>query len=180
MSDSNLIKKQRNINLITQAEKEAREIIEKCKKHQKKIALAESCTAGFISGFLADIDGASSVLWGSFVCYTKEAKMKMLDLNGNELDKYGLVSKETASSMALGALEKSGAGLAASVTGLAGPNGDGSDTPVGTVWIAAASPEGVEPVKFFFEGQRNDVRLKAVIAAMEMIHKTVDKLIENR
>jgi len=161
--------------LTRQAEKTAEAVIEKCVKLRIKLALAESCTAGLISGLLANVSGASSALWGSFVCYTKEAKTRMLSLDEKELDKYGLVSEETACKMAQGALKKSSADIACAVTGLAGPLGDGSDVPVGTVWIAAASSGGVEPKKFFFEGGRNEVRLRAAVAALEIIEKAVDK-----
>ncbi|MDR1251067.1 MAG: CinA family protein [Treponema sp.] len=133
------------------------------------LVLAESCTAGLVSDFLARVPGASRVLWGSFVCYTAEAKVSMLGLDRKRLERYGLVSGETARDMALGALEKSGASVAASVTGLAGPDGDGSVVPVGTVWIATAprEPGGVLTKEFHFQGSRNEVRLQAAAAVLE-------------
>jgi PncC family amidohydrolase len=106
---------------ITIAEETAQAVINKLKQKAVKLVLAESCTAGLVPNLLARIPGASEVLWGSFVCYTKEAKVSMLGCDGSELDKYGLVSAETARAMAENALEKSQAQIAASVTGLAGP-----------------------------------------------------------
>jgi len=158
--------------LIVRAETTAKTVIEKLKALSHTLALAESCTCGLIASYLAETSGASSVLWGSFVTYTKEAKISMLDLNKDELDAHGLVSKETACSMAQSALQKSGAKIAASVTGLAGPDGDGSETPVGTIWIAVASDGVVTPQMFHFTGSRNAVRICAVIAALEMILRT--------
>jgi len=154
----------------------AEALIQKLKALSFKLALAESCTAGMISGLLANIPGASSVLWGSFVCYTKEAKVSMLGLDSGALDAHGLVSRETAVSMAQGALKKSGADIAASVTGLAGPEGDGSSVPVGTVWAATALRSGeTSASEFHFTGCRNDVRKKAAIAVINLIENVLTK-----
>jgi PncC family amidohydrolase len=157
------------MDLTILAEKKAEAVIEKLKKFSLTLALAESCTAGLVSGLLANTSGASSVLWGSFVCYTQEAKVLMLGLNNDTLSAHGLVSKETACSMAKGALKKSGCDLAVSVTGLAGPGGDGL-VPVGTIWTATANNSGETEVKeFFFTGSRNAVRIRAAIAVLEMV-----------
>jgi len=156
--------------LTVQAERTAEEIVAKLKSLSMTLALAESCTAGLVSGFLANIPGASQALWGSFVCYTKEAKVSMLGLDSGELSAHGLVSRETAVSMAQGALNKSGAGIAASVTGLAGPEGDGSGVPVGTVWAAAALRGGqTRAGEYHLSGSRNIVRIRAAAALLEMI-----------
>jgi PncC family amidohydrolase len=162
--------------LIKQAEENAACLIEKLKTVSKRLALAESCTGGLISSLLAQTPGASGVLWGSFVCYTIEAKASMLGLDKSELSANGLVSEKTARSMAAGALQKSGADIAAAVTGLAGPDGDGSNTPVGTVWIAAALRDGeINSKEFHFAGSRNEVRIQAVCAALEEIKKLFTK-----
>jgi len=158
------------------AEKKAEALIKKLKTLSLKLALAESCTAGLVSGLLANVAGASSVLWGSFVCYTKEAKVSMLGLDCGELDEYGLVSRETAVSMAQGVLKKSSADICASVTGLAGPDGDGSNVPVGTVWVCSALRNGrTSTSEFHFEGCRNDVRKKAAIAVINLIENILTK-----
>jgi len=160
-----------NKQLINQAEEKAACLIEKLKAVSQKLVLAESCTGGLISSLLAQTPGASGVLWGSFVCYTKEAKISMLGLNESDLSD-GLVSEKTAYSMAEGALRKSGADISAAVTGLAGPDGDGSDTPVGTVWIAAALRGGeINTKEFHFTGSRNEVRLYAACAVLDEILK---------
>ena len=138
------------------------------------VALAESCTAGLVAALLANTDGASSLLWGSYVCYAREAKVSMLGLDDNALSAYGLVSGETASLMVKAALERSGADMAVSVTGLAGPRGDGR-VPVGTVWAAAGFQNAEARVKkFYFEGERNIVRFKAAAAALELALGVVD------
>jgi PncC family amidohydrolase len=140
------------------------------------LAAAESCTAGLVSDRIARVPGASKVFWGSFVCYTARAKNAMLGINGEIFDKYGLVSAETASAMAAGALEKSGADLALSVTGLAGPEGDGSGVPVGTVWIGTALKNGPKTAEIFhFGGSRNELRNKAALEAVNQILKQVQE-----
>jgi PncC family amidohydrolase len=161
----------------------AERLIHNLRASSRMLALAESCTAGLAADFLARVPGASRVLWGSFVCYTAGAKATMLGLDQERLKRYGLVSRETACDMALGALEKSGASLSAAVTGLAGPEGDGSAVAVGTVWIAVALRTGQDagPLnetgasqtlavrEFHFQGSRNEVRLRAVAALLEQL-----------
>jgi PncC family amidohydrolase len=137
----------------------------------KKAAFAESCTAGLAADVIARIPGASRVFWGSFVTYSVDAKIRMLGIDGALIQKFGAVSRETALAMAEGALRKSGADYVLSVTGLAGPDGDGSGLPVGTVWIAAASAEGEGRASVFrFSGERNEIRR---IAA----HKAITELL---
>ncbi|MCL2184706.1 MAG: CinA family protein [Treponema sp.] len=178
MSECNELKNLTHTELINRAEKIAENLTEKLKKNSLKLALAESCTAGIISGLLANISGASNVLWGSYVCYMQEAKVKMLDLDNNALCANGLVSRETACSMAQGALQKSGADIAASVTGLAGMESDGK-VPGGTIWIAVAvcgkyfEKEEIKAKEFHFTGDRNTIRMQAAIAVLEAL---LDKL----
>jgi PncC family amidohydrolase len=140
------------------------------------LAVAESCTAGLIADRIVRVPGASKVFWGSFVCYSPPAKIKMLGVESGILDRYGAVSAETAAAMAAGVLEKSGADLALSVTGLAGPEGDGSGTPVGTVWIGTALKKGPERTDVFhFTGSRNELRSKAALEAVNQILKQLQE-----
>ena len=162
--------------LMANAEELAEKLIHKLKDSSITLALAESCTAGLVSGLLAKISGASAVLWGSFVCYTPEAKVSMLGLDLQKITEQCLVSRETACQMAEGALKKSGAGLAAAVTGLAGPEGDGSGVPVGTVWVAAAGKGRTAAQEYHFEGGRNTVRVHAAIAVLETVLQMLENL----
>ncbi|MCL2209362.1 MAG: CinA family protein [Treponema sp.] len=157
------------------AENKAQEIVNKLKDLSLKITLAESCTAGLASALLAGTGGASSVLWGSFVCYTKEAKVSMLGIDEEKLAL--LVSEKTALLMAEAALKKSGADIAVSVTGIAGPDGDGGDVPVGTVWIGVAvKNEKTAACLYHFKGNRNEIRLKAASAIFDSLQKILDAL----
>jgi len=156
------------------AEKTAEELVNRLKSLSLTIALSESCTAGLVSSLLVNTPGASAVLWGSFVCYMQEAKVVMLGVDNNELSAHGLVSRETAKSMASMTLQKSTADFAAAVTGLAGPDGDGR-VPSGTVWTAAAGRNGKTLEKeYHFSGSRNAIRLRAAIALLEIIQEIIN------
>jgi PncC family amidohydrolase len=145
-------------------------LVKKLSALSKPVVLAESCTAGLAADLIARVPGASNALWGSFVCYTVDAKVKMLGLNRAAVEKYGPVSRETACAMAEGALEKSGAHLAAAVTGLAGPGGDGTAVPVGTVWIATAIRGGETCSRVFqYQDSRNGVRNAAAAQVVEAL-----------
>jgi len=141
---------------------EAIALMQCLREREETAVLAESCTAGLAADLLARVPGASKVFWGSFVCYTEQAKVSMLGLDPRRLERYGLVSEETVCDMAQAALAKSGAFVAASVSGIAGPDGDGSGLPVGTVWIATAL-RGAAPhaALFNFCGSRNEIRHQA-------------------
>ena len=150
-----------------EAETTARAVVEGLKRRSLTLALAESCTAGLVSDLLARVSGASAVLWGSFVCYTPAAKQRMLGIDAGLLAAYGSVSRETARAMACGALTQAGVSVAAAVTGLAGPLGDGSDTSVGTVWIAIAVEGNCREKEFHFQGTRAEIRIQAATAVLE-------------
>jgi PncC family amidohydrolase len=150
----------------------AEHLVKLLTKRSLFLAAAESCTAGLVADLLGRVSGASACFWGSFVCYTPRAKILMLGVGEEALVQYGPVSEETALAMARGALEKSGADAAVSVTGLAGPHGDGSSVPVGTVWIGTALRGGVPKAEqFHFTGPRNKLRQQAAREALEQILK---------
>ncbi|MDR1900828.1 MAG: nicotinamide-nucleotide amidohydrolase family protein [Treponema sp.] len=149
------------------------------KSNSKILAAAESCTAGLAADLLARVPGASQVFWGSFVTYTIDAKAKMLGLDAGMIGRYGAVSRETACAMAKGALLRSGADYAFSITGLAGPLGDGTPVKIGTVWIGLISKGREAAAKeFYFSLSRNELRLSAANKALEEMLNLVLK--ENR
>ena len=102
------------------------------------LATAESCTGGLIASRLTDVSGASAVLTHGFVTYANEAKIQMLGVSEESLAQQGAVSEEVCGEMAAGALATSGADIAVSVTGIAGPDGGSEEKPVGTVFIGLA------------------------------------------
>jgi len=156
------------------AEETARQLVKSLTEKRLTLALAESCTAGLAADLLARVSGASAALWGSFVCYTAEAKQRMLGLDGSFLKQYGLVSGETARAMALHALDRAGVSVTAAVTGIAGPLGDGSGTPVGTVWIAVAWQGNCREKELHFQGTRSEIRMQAAAAVLEELLEIIN------
>jgi PncC family amidohydrolase len=124
-----------------------------------RIATAESCTAGLVADRLASLPGASATFWGAYVCYTPAAKVSMLGIDPRLIQVYGAVSREVAAAMAEHAVRMSGVELAVAVSGLAGPEGDGTPTPVGTIWIATALAGGdTRTALFVLNGDRDTIR----------------------
>lgn len=126
---------------------------------------AESCTGGLIGKMMTDLPGSSAVYWGGFVTYANAAKEEVLSVKS--LEQHGAVSGETVREMALGALARSGADVAVSVSGVAGPEGGTPGKPVGTVWIGVAAREdGASAYRFAFRGSRERIRLRTAVCAM--------------
>lgn len=118
-------------------------VVERLMEKNLTIATAESCTGGLIAKRLTDLPGVSSVFLGGVVAYANEVKMKLLGVGADTLAAHGAVSAEVAAEMARGARLATGADIAVSTTGIAGPGGGTPDKPVGTVWTAIATTEGV-------------------------------------
>jgi nicotinamide-nucleotide amidase len=140
----------------------------------KRIAVAESCTGGLVAAALTAIPGSSDVLDVGFVTYSNDAKQSVLGVGSEILETFGAVSIATAWAMAQGALEKSGADVAVSVTGIAGPDGGTDKKPVGTVVFAravrGADPEDVTADTQWFDNDgRDSVRLQAALVALELL-----------
>ena len=133
------------------------------------IATAESCTGGGIGAALTAVPGSSAVYKGGIISYTNEIKEKLLGVSREVLDSCGAVSAQVAEAMAFGARTALHTDIAVSVTGLAGPGGDDYGNPVGTVYIGYASERKVISKKFLFSGDREQVRFKAIEAALRLV-----------
>lgn len=135
-----------------------------------KVAVAESCTGGLISKTLTDVAGSSAWFDRGFITYSNEAKMDMLQVNSDTLEKYGAVSEQTAREMVLGVLQNSRADFAVAVTGIAGPGGGSKDKPVGLVFIAYAQKgKGVNVERKLFSGDRKQVRQQTLQRALTLL-----------
>lgn len=118
-------------------------VIEKLKEKHIKVATAESCTGGLIAKRITDVPGASEVFDCGIISYANEIKHRVLGVSEDDLKKYGAVSEPVARQMAQGALKVSGADIAVSVTGIAGPDSDSTNKPVGLVYIGLADRDNV-------------------------------------
>ena len=149
----------------------ARSLLDLCRMRKLTIATAESCTGGLVAGALTDIPGSSDVIDRGFVTYSNEAKRAMLGVNALTLEAFGAVSKETATQMAVGALERADVDLAVAITGIAGPGGATPGKPVGLVHFAAAARDGriIHREMRFGAIGRSAVRERSVVEALKML-----------
>jgi len=152
----------------------AREVVDANRAAGRRIAIAESCTGGLVSGALTEIAGSSDVFEAGYVTYSNAAKVSNLKVSEDVVDTFGSVSVATAWAMARGALAASDADVAVAITGIAGPGGGTPQKPVGTVVFARAE-RGADPAKivadqkFFDEKTRSGVRLQAALCALELL-----------
>ena len=126
------------------------------------LATAESCTGGMIAAACTDLAGSSAWFERGFVSYSNEAKTELLGVPAELIAAHGAVSEPVARAMASGALAHSRAQVAVAVTGVAGPSGGSADKPVGTVWFAWATPQGLCSERQVFAGDRAAVRQATV------------------
>src|SRR5690606_27340214 len=129
------------------------------------------CTGGLISGRFSRIPGVSQVFDRSIVTYSDNAKIEELGVNPLTIEKFGVVSEETAIEMAKGLLNRSNLDIALSITGIAGPEGGTDEKPVGLVYICISNREKVVPIKCNFIGTRENIQNKAVIKAFSELRK---------
>jgi nicotinamide-nucleotide amidase len=152
----------------------AREVVDANRAAGRKIAIAESCTGGLVSGALTEIPGSSDVFEAGYVTYSNAAKVMDLKVSEEVVETFGAVSVATAWAMARGALAASHADVAVAITGIAGPGGGTESKPVGTVVFARAERNAdpakiVADQKFFDEKTRSGVRLQAALCALELL-----------
>jgi nicotinamide-nucleotide amidase len=160
--------------LDTQLIDAARLVISANREAGRRIALAESCTGGLVCAALTAVAGSSDVVEIGYVTYSNEAKIKALGVSADIIDTFGAVSIATAWAMAQGALDRSGADVAVSITGIAGPDGGTAQKPVGTVVFARAR-RGQDPddivadTKLFPNDGRGPIRLQAALVALDLL-----------
>ena len=155
---------------------DSKNLLELLKDKHLKIITAESLTGGLISAFLTSIPGSSEVVVGGVSSYAYELKRDALKVDYDNLLKNGAVNGETASQMVKGALDLSVANVAVAVTGIAGPDGEEPGKPVGTVFMGIMTDKMEVPDIFelHFTGNRDEIRLQTVQAALEILPKIVE------
>ena len=149
----------------------AKELLHLLRGREERFCTAESCTGGLIAKAITDLSGSSSVFSGAFVTYTNEVKINVLGVPGEVIAKHTEVSLACAEEMAKAARERMQCEYALSTTGVAGPTGGDEKNPVGTVYIAVATPEGVYSERFCapLGATRTGVRTGAAFRAMELL-----------
>ena len=135
------------------------------------VALAESCTGGFVANRLTNVPGASAVLHSSCVTYSNDAKQKLLGVRPETLARHGAVSRETASEMAQGARAASGADFGLSITGIAGPGGGSPGKPVGTVFMALADRHEIVTIDRLNPYERETFKFVTSQQALELLRQ---------
>lgn len=154
----------------------AETVLEAARMRGLSLATAESCTGGLVSAALTAVPGSSAVLAGGVVAYANSVKEGLLGIQPELLRRHGAVSGEVAKAMARGVRERLGADLAVSVTGIAGPDGGTPDKPVGLVWFAISSTTGEQSITRNLFGDRNGVRERATITALDLVRRHLSGL----
>jgi nicotinamide-nucleotide amidase len=162
--------------LPPEVEERAQRVLELACKRELYLATAESCTGGLLAALLTDVPGYSHIFERGFVTYSNQAKCDLLDIERRRVDTCGAVSEQIAIDMAMGALHRSKADIALSVTGYAGPPGKDDDGEEGLVHFACARKNGKvrHREEHFGEVGRQGVRLASLQVALEMIEEALN------
>lgn len=160
--------------LPDRVQEKAERVLDVAHDRELKLATAESCTDGLLAALLTDVRGRGHVFDRGFVVYSKQAKCDLLGIAREKVDNCGAVSEPIAREMALGALRRSQAEIAVSITGFAGPGGP--DDEEGLVHFACARRDGdvAHREEHFGKIGRDGVRIAALEAALEMIEQALE------
>ncbi len=151
-------------------------IIEILKEREMTITFAESCTGGLLAKTLTDNAGVSQVFLGSAVTYANSIKSELIDVKEKTLEAHGAVSRQTAYEMVKGAKSVFGADVAASVTGIAGPDGGSEEKPVGLVYIGISTPTSTNTYEFRADSAlgRVGIREAVVTEVCRILQRTLE------
>lgn len=144
------------------------------KEKKKTVSTAESCTGGYISHLLTKVAGSSDYYIGSVISYAYEIKETELDVPHDIIEKHGAVSQPVVEQMAKAIREKYKTDYAISASGIAGPGGGTEEKPVGTVWVAVATPTKIISEKFLFGANRERNIQKTANVALNMLKKELE------
>jgi nicotinamide-nucleotide amidase len=148
-------------------------IKEELESRKQSISFAESCTGGLIASRFTQLSGISAVFPGSVVSYSNTAKIDLLNVNAETIEKHGAVSENVTIEMAKGCKERFNTDYAIAVSGIAGPSGGSPEKPVGTVCISIASPTKISSQTFYFPGERSRIMERTFIAALDMLRNEI-------
>ncbi len=139
------------------------------------IATAESCTGGLISHTFTNISGSSEFFDRGIVSYSNKAKIELLDVSKDIINKYGAVSEQVAKAMAEGIRNRSNVDIGIATTGIAGPTGGTKEKPVGLVYIAISTFDNTSVNKFQFSGSRLENKESTLNAALKMLIESINR-----
>lgn len=140
------------------------------RQKQKTLAIAESCTGGLLSKMITDIPGSSTYMLAGWITYSNDAKVSQLGVPEGFIRDFGAVSPQVACAMAQGAAKNSGADIAVSITGIAGPDGGSEQKPVGLVYIGVLADGICKAEKCLFgDADRQSIRLRAAMTALNLV-----------
>lgn len=145
-------------------------------KNKMTVSVAESCTGGLLCSTITDVAGASEWFDRGVVSYSNQSKMQTLGVTEEILRSHGAVSADTAIAMAEAIKRISGSQIGVGITGIAGPSGGSPEKPVGTVYIALATPDGSEPYHFKFSRDRLWFKQIVVATALDLVRRYLIKL----
>jgi len=146
-------------------------LVELLTKKKQMLAIAESCTGGLLANRITNVPGSSKVLLAGYVVYANEAKIDILGVDPQLLEKHGAVSEEVARAMAEGARKRARSTYALSTTGIAGPDGGSDAKPVGTVYVGVADEKETKVKRLFFPSDRETFKQLVAQFAFEMLRR---------
>jgi len=145
------------------------------RKRGLRIAVAESCTGGLIGHLLTNVPGSSTYFIGGCQTYAYEAKVRLLGISWDTLEKHGAVSKEVAIEMAQRVRYVLAADIGVSATGIAGPGGGTPQKPVGLVWLGLSTPDGDHAYKYIWDGDRQKNKQLTAEQALRLVVEYLQK-----
>ena len=146
---------------------------ERCLNLGLRVSTVESCTGGLVGHAITEIPGSSAYYVGGFVTYSDELKFQAVGVPHDVLSAHGAVSAQVAMAMATGGRQRTGADLAAAVTGIAGPDGGSPSKPVGLTYIAVADDVGVAVRRHVWSGDRGSTKVASAEAAIELLQERI-------
>jgi PncC family amidohydrolase len=147
---------------------------ERCLALGRRIATVESCTGGLIGHLITEVPGSSTYFVGGFITYSDDLKREAVGVPHDVLAAHGAVSAQVAMAMATGGRARTGADLAVSVTGIAGPDGGTAAKPVGLTYVAVADGLGVAVRRHLWSGDRAENKRRSAAAALDLLLERVE------
>ncbi len=167
-----IIKNELGLSIFSTNDETLEEVLMKLLTDRREtLAIAESCTGGLLANRITNIPGASSVFLAGYICYANQAKIDMLDVDPELIEKHGAVSEPVARALAQHARMRARSTYGVATTGIAGPSGGSPEKPVGTVYISLAAPAEIVGKKLFFPSDRETFKQLAAQAAFDLLRR---------